>query len=149
MLLFLVLWLEPAAWEIHVLGLGHLVTITEDAIVTGLLLDGCPSLVHVLGLLVSYADHFTYWNTNDEVCIGTCDGYQNGHFLTILDLVMLQITGIQTLLGFVDLQYCLCLSGKLEEGWDMYKDQVSSEVLMKDNSSQCSIFNFFSKYFFF
>lgn len=65
MLLFLVLWLEPVAWEIHVLGLGHLATITGDVIVTDLLLDGCPSLVHGLGPLVSYDYHFTGWTTYD------------------------------------------------------------------------------------
>jgi hypothetical protein len=107
MLLFLVLWLEPGAWEIHVLGLGHLVTITGDAIVTDLLLDGYPSLVHVLVPLVSCEDHFTYWNTNDEMYLGAYGGYQNEHFLTILDLVLLQIMDIQTLLAFVDSQYCL------------------------------------------
>lgn len=58
MLLFLVLWLEPVAWEIHVLGLDHLATITGDVIVTDLLLDGCPSLVHGLGPLVSCDYHF-------------------------------------------------------------------------------------------
>jgi hypothetical protein len=54
MLLFLVLWLEPVAWEIHVLGLGHLATITGDVIVTDLLLDGSRCLVHGLGPLRGY-----------------------------------------------------------------------------------------------
>jgi hypothetical protein len=79
MLLLLVLWLEPAAWEIHVLGLGHLATITEDAIVTDLLLDGCPSLVHVLGPLVSSEGYFMYWNTKHELYLGANDGYQKQH----------------------------------------------------------------------
>ena len=91
MLLFLVLWLEPVAWEIHVLGLGHLATITGDVIVTDLLLDGSRCLVHGLGPLVSCDYHFTCWNTDDEMYLGKLDGYQNEHFLTILDLVMLKI----------------------------------------------------------
>jgi len=103
MLLFLVLWLEHVAWEIHVLGLGHLATITGDVIVTDLLLDGCPSLVHGLGPLVSCDYHFTSWTTDGEMYLGALDGYQNEHFLTIPDLVMLKITGIKTLLPFVAL----------------------------------------------
>jgi hypothetical protein len=79
MLLLLVLWLEPGAWEIHVLGLGHLATITGDVIVTDLLLDGCPSLVHVLVPLVSQEDHFTCWTTDDEMYLGALDGYQRNH----------------------------------------------------------------------
>lgn len=111
MQLFLVLWLELVAWEIHVLGLGHLATITGDVIVTDLLLDGCPSLVHGLDPLVSCDYHFTCWTTDDKMYLGTLDGYQNEHFLTILDLVMLKITGIKTLLPFVDLQYSLSVLG--------------------------------------
>jgi len=103
MLVFLVLWLEPVAWEIHVLGLGHLATITGDVIVTDLLLDGCPSHVHGLGPLVSCDYHFTCWTTDDEIYLGALDGYQNEPFLTILDLVMLKITGIKTLSPSVDL----------------------------------------------
>ena len=77
MLLFLVLWLEPVAWEIHVLDLGHLATITGDVIVTDLLLDGSRCLVHGLGPLVSCDYHFTCWTTDDEMYLGALDGYQN------------------------------------------------------------------------
>jgi hypothetical protein len=46
---------------------------------------------------------FTCWTTDDEMYLGALDVYQNEHFLTILDLVMLKVTGIKTLLPFVAL----------------------------------------------
>jgi hypothetical protein len=53
LLLAQVPWLNPVAWGPHVLGLGHLTTITGDGIVTDPHMGGRPSPVRALGLLVS------------------------------------------------------------------------------------------------